>query len=268
MAYVIALANQKGGVGKTTATINLAYALTQQPGQRVLIVDVDPQASLTLYCGQDPRRLEAQEKTIYWGLRRNGVDLASLVISGTADLLPASIQLAKAEQEFFQEWDSVSILKEKLQPLRDQYDFILIDCPPTLTLLTVNALVAADAVIVPVKTDYLSIMGIPLLLETVENVRRRQNPYLEILGVLPTMYNQRNSHDNESLAEIRHSLEPNIHVFEPINRSTWYDRAAAEGRSTMELRPDTPGVSNYYQLAEYIRTYGKKPQHHTAVPEA
>jgi chromosome partitioning protein len=268
MAYVIALANQKGGVGKTTATINLAYALTQQPSQRVLIVDVDPQASLTLYCGQDPRRLEAQEKTIYWGLRRNGVDLASLIIPGTADLLPASIQLAKAEQEFFQEWDSVSILKEKFQPLRDRYDVILIDCPPTLTLLTVNALVAADGVIVPVKTDYLSIMGIPLLLETVENVRRRQNPYLEVLGVLPTMYNQRNSHDNESLAEIRHSLEPNIRVFEPINRSTWYDRAAAEGRSTMELRPDTPGVSNYYQLAEYILTYAQKPKHHTTVREA
>ena len=257
MRNVFALANQKGGVGKTTATINLAFALTQS-GKQVLVVDADPQASLTLYCGKDPRSLELQKKTLYWGLQADDTDILSFIIPGPPDLLPSSIYLAKAEQEFANEWDSVSIFKQKIQPLRERYDFILIDCPPTLTLLTVNALVAVDAVIIPVKTDYLSIMGIPLLIETIQQIRRRQNPHLSIVGVLPTMYTSRNNHDNEALTEIRNSLAKTLHVFEPIHRSTWFDKAAAEGRSTLELHPDTPSVKNYYQLAEYLVAYGKE----------
>jgi len=255
MATVIAIANQKGGVGKTTSTINLAYALLER-GKSVLVIDADPQSSLTIYAGEDPREIEAQEKTLYYGLMKDKT-LLSLVIPGTSKkpaLLPSSIRLASAEPELVQEWDSASVLKTKLAELKGigTYDFILIDCPPTLTLLTVNALAAANLVLIPVKTDYLSIMGIPLLLETVTRIQTKANPSLKILGVLPTMFVERNNHDNGCLAEIRESLEPRIHVFEPIKRSTAFDKSAAEARPTLEFLPNTPGVQNYYQLADYI----------------
>lgn len=251
MSQIIAFANQKGGVGKTTSTVNLGYALVQL-GKRVLVVDMDPQASLTLYCGHDPRKLEENQETIYWGLQKDGMALDSFIIPGELPLLPSSIQLARAETQFAREWDSVSILRDKIQPLRANYDFILLDCPPTLALLAVNALTAANAVLIPVKTDYLSIMGIPLLLETIDEVKRRPNPLLRIIGVLPTMFNQRNSHDNEALEELRKSLEPHIHVFPPINRSTNFDKAAAESRATLEIMPRTPSVQNYTRLAENL----------------
>lgn len=251
MLKIIALANQKGGVGKTTSTINLAYALSKK-GKNILVIDMDPQASLTLYCGQDPRTLEARQQTIYWALQNDGQDPAALIISGNPSLLPSSIQLSRAEAQFAREWDSISILKDKIQPLRENYDIILIDSPPTLGLLTINVLTAADGVIIPVKTDYLSIMGIPLLLDTINDIRRRPNPHLKIIGILPTLFNIRASHDNEALAEIKKAFEPDIHVFEPINRSTAFDKSAAEGHSTLELLPNTPGVQNYYQLADAI----------------
>jgi len=257
MALIVALANQKGGVAKSTSAINLAYALCER-GKRVLAVDMDPQASLTIYFGQDPRALEMQHKTIYWALCKENAPLTSIIIPGKVDLVPASIQLDRAEREFVIELDSGTILKHKIAEVDGLYDFILIDCRPTLTILTINALIATDAVLIPVKTDYLSIMGIPLLVETIEEMQRRPNPKLKIVGVLPTMYNPRNTHDNDALDALRQEIPADIHFFQPINRSTSFDKSAAEGVPTLATHPNTPGVHNYYQVADHLIAYASK----------
>ena len=253
MKKIIAIANQKGGVGKTTSTVNLAFALGQRE-KHVLAIDVDPQSSLTIYYGYDPRRLEEDEKTLYHALIKDK-SLKDIILDASdtkPGLVPSSIRLASAEPELVSLWESAGVLREKLDGVKDHYDFILLDCPPSLTLLTINALAAAHHLLIPVKTDYLSIMGIPLLLDTVEKLRRRINPGLEVIGVLPTMFNVRNTHDKECLTELRKSLEPRIQVFEPINRSTAFDKAPVEGKSTLEMLPDTPGVQIYHSLATKI----------------
>ncbi len=259
-ARIIAIANQKGGVGKTTTTVNLAYAFLTQ-GKRVLVVDLDPQASLSISFGIDPheiKRLEEAQRTIYFSLVKNR-DLREVVFAGAhgrPDIVPASIRLAAAEAELMNPLGAAHVLQERLATIAEDYDVILIDCPPTLGLLTVNGLTAAHEVIIPAKTDLLSIMGVPLLLETIENIRRRANPGLRILGVLPTLYHARNSHDREVLDELARTLVPQgVTVFDPIHHSTAFDKAVGEGRSTLELWPETPGVRNYQMIAEQ-RAYG------------
>lgn len=254
---IVAIANQKGGVGKTTSTINLAHALMEQ-GAKVLVIDADPQSSLSIVHGIDPRQvrdLDGAEKTLYYGLVQDR-PLVELIIENKPDLIPSSIRLANAETELASPFGTATILKDKIAPLRERYEVILIDCPPTLSLLTVNALAAADAVLIPCKTDYLSIMGISLLIDTIENVRRRANPSLKIVGILPTMFNVRASHDNEVLQELRNSVAgKKIEVFDPVNRSTAFDKANVEGRAALELFPKTPGVEQYRLVAQRILTY-------------
>jgi chromosome partitioning protein len=250
LGTVIAVVNQKGGTGKTTTAANLAFALVER-GLRVLAVDVDPQASLTFYVGQDERELEAAGKTLYWALRADR-PLAELIITGPPDLVPASIALAKADAELVAEPGSSWVLREALAPVVDRYDVILLDCPPTLTLLTVNALAAADRVLVPVKTDLLSTLGISQLLETIQKVQRRANPSLTILGILPTLYNPRYGHDADVLGELQTSFGRRLKVFEPIRRSTNFDRAAGSGRPTIASEPHSAGAEAYRQLAGEI----------------
>lgn len=262
-AAIIAVANQKGGVAKTTSTINLATALIQA-GCKVLVIDSDPQSSLSIVWGIDPRRMRELDNaglTYYFGLVKNK-PLVDLVIAGRETengtdnapaLIPASIRLANAETELASPFGTATILKEKLEALRGMFDVILIDCPPTLSLLTVNALTAADAVLIPVKTDFISVMGLTLLLETVENVKRRANPTLEVLGILPTLFNASASHDSEVLSELKASVaHRHIQIFGPVHRSTAFDRSNVESKSALELFPNIKGIDQYKAVAQKI----------------
>jgi chromosome partitioning protein len=257
MGRIIAIANQKGGVGKTTSTFNFAHTLARR-GKKVLAIDADPQASLTFLFGADERSLQFDHKTLYFSLVKDK-PLASLILGDNPALVPSSIILSKADRELMSSMNyTANILRDKLVSVRDDYDYILIDCPPTLTILTSNALTAADLVLIPAKTDLLSIIGVPLLLDEIEDIRARHNNKLEVWGVLPTLYNAHYNQDKEALEGLGLILaEKSIKLFDPIPKSTAYDKASSEGQPTIILSPNAPGVENYYKLADQIINHGK-----------
>ena len=200
-ARIIAMCNQKGGVGKTTSTINLGAALAEY-GRRVLLVDFDPQGALSVGLGINPHELD---KTIYNVLmeRDTGVEQA---IRGTGfpdlDLLPANIDLSAAEVQLVGEVAREQVLGRVLRPVLDDYDVVLIDCQPSLGLLTVNALTAAHGVVIPLECEFFALRGVALLVETIEKVRDRLNPALEVDGILATMYDPRTLHSREVVARV------------------------------------------------------------------
>jgi chromosome partitioning protein len=197
---IIAIANQKGGVGKTTTTVNLGAELAAL-GRRVLLIDLDPQAAATYSLGIDPEELDL---TLYNVMVRREGRITEIIYKTPVEgmhLVPSNLDLAAAELDLFRNYTRERVLRDALAPIVDEYDYILIDCPPSLTLLTVNAFVAATEVLIPLQTHLLSLRGVHRLLSTVNEVAQL-NPDIKILGILPTMYDSRSNLNKEILANI------------------------------------------------------------------
>lgn len=245
MARTLAVANQKGGVAKTTTVACLGVALSDL-GRRVLLVDVDPQACLTFSLGIDPDDLPMSIFDVFLG--RVSAGMARLATADGPDLLPAAIDLAGAEKALLSRPGREFVLRDALAPLAAGYDDILIDAPPSLGMFTVNALTAADSVLVPLQCETLSHRGVGQLLDVVADVRRLANPDLAVLGVLPTLFDPRTRHARAVLADI--SERYGLPVLAPaIPRSVRFAEAPAVGRSVLSAAPKLPGVLAYRELA-------------------
>jgi chromosome partitioning protein len=252
MAQIIAIANQKGGTGKTTTTLNLGAALREM-GNRVLLIDMDPQASLTLAMGLDPDELET---TIYTALKNvvEAGEMASqevIVTTGEGlDLIPANIELSQADLDLVREPLGVYALRDVLSPITDAYDYILVDCPPSLGILTTNGLAAADQVIIPLQADYLALKGVNLLLRTITKIQRRANRRLQIAGVLLTMADLRTLHAREIIDTTRKAFDERVPVFKTlIKMSVRLKEAPITGQSILAYADDTAGAVAYRELA-------------------
>ena len=249
MAKIISLANQKGGVGKTTTAINLSASLAKE-GKKVLLVDADPQANASSGLGIDIRNLEA---TIYECLV-SGID-PKLAIHHTGvdnlDLIPSHIDLVGAEIEMLGLEDRELLMKRILSHLRDQYDFILIDCSPSLGLITVNALTASDSVIIPVQAEFFALEGIAKLLNTIKIIKSKLNPQLKIEGFLVTMFDNRLRLSTQVYDEVKKHF--GSLVFNTvITRNVRLSEAPSHGLSVLDYDPSSKGAKNYAALAKEV----------------
>jgi chromosome partitioning protein len=250
VARIIAVANQKGGVAKTTTVVNLAAALAES-GQRVLVVDLDAQACATFSLGLDPEDLTESGADLFMsrGAERNPADLVVRTADGV-DLLPAAIELAGADRALASVVGREYVVRDVLIPVTADYDWILLDCSPSLGIVTINALTAADAVLVPLQCETLSHRGVGQLMETITEVQRLTNPALRILGVLPTLFDGRTTHAKAVLADL--GPRYGVRVFSPIHRSIRFAEAPAAGRSILATSGSSKGANDYRTLAAEI----------------
>ena len=249
-ARVIALCNQKGGVGKTTSAINLGAALAEV-GRRVLLVDFDPQGALSVGLGVQPHNLD---RTAYNLLMQRDVSAEDVVLkTGVAgmDLLPSNIDLSAAEVQLVNEVAREQTLARALRPVLGEYDFVLIDCQPSLGLLTVNALTAAHGVIIPLECEFFSLRGVALLVDTIEKVRERLNPDLALDGILATMYDGRTLHGREVFSRVVEAFGDK--VFDSvITRTVRFPETTVAGEPITSWAPSSSGAKAYRTLAREV----------------
>ncbi len=254
-AVVIAFANQKGGVAKTTSTLNLAVALAEE-GHRVLIVDMDPQGNLTMSQGFNPDQIERSMFDVL--VHRLPID--QVIQEAEVDLAVSSIDLAGAELALSSMIGRERVLEKALNPIRERYDFVLVDTPPSLGLLTINALVASSGVIVPVQCEYLSLRGLVQLENTLSMIRENLNPDVGIQGILPTMYDSRTLHAREAIEILQENFGELVYKTR-IKKTVRYAEAPVKGSSVLKYDPTGPAADAYREFAKEVLNGAKARKH-------
>lgn len=249
MGRIIAVANQKGGVGKTTTAINLSACLAEK-GQKVLAVDMDPQGNMTSGLGLDK---DTAEKTVY-DIIIGEADIEEVLQQGSVeniDILPTNIDLSAAEIELIGVENKEYIIKNAIDKVKDNYDFVIIDCPPSLSMLTINAMTTADSVLVPIQCEYYALEGLSQLIHTVELVKERLNPVLEIEGVVFTMYDARTNLSLQVVENVKDNLQQNIYKT-IIPRNIRLAEAPSYGMPINKYDPKSAGCDSYMRLADEV----------------
>ena len=249
-ARVLAMCNQKGGVGKTTSTINLGAALAEQ-GRRVLLVDLDPQGALSVGLGVNPLQLD---RTVYNLLMQSDVTVDDVMLKTNVagmDLLPSNIDLSAAEVQLVNEVAREQTLLRAITPVLEDYDIVLMDCQPSLGLLTVNALTAAHGVIIPLECEFFALRGVALLIQTIEKIQERLNPQLELEGILATMYDARTLHGREVLARVVEAFGDRV-FHTVINRTVRFPETTVAGEPITSYASSSSGAQAYRDLAKEV----------------